>query len=200
MHHPVVDDNSPEARWRWKAPEEVQISTYIMGQKEGLEFLFRVQSYCAEIHADSFHDGCWLQHPLMILISWSNRTWLWFYIWLKIYPGRGQPWLELKKENDQQGGNSLQDFWGMFNVHRLHIGYRALRVSLYKKIDITTWQQEAMPSVNNTLRVHKSRSQVKEIPLVFYDSSMARPNWSRQECLSSFSLIQAEVQKLKKML
>ncbi len=192
MHILVVDDKSPdgtadEVRKLQKKYKNVHL---LLGDKKGLGvaylrgFDYAIKKLKAEVMQMMDAD---LQHPPSMIpdfmkeIDNGND----FVVGSRYIPGGGTPEWNWKRKLVSWGGNMFARLLaGMYKVHDCTSGYRALRVSVFKKIDKKALHTRGYAFMSTLLyeMIHAG-GKVKEIPLIFRDRLHGETKLRREDII-----------------
>jgi dolichol-phosphate mannosyltransferase len=178
MHILVVDDKSPDntadaVKLFQKKSKNIEL---ISGDKQGLGvaylrgFKHAIENMGAETMIMMDAD---LSHPPELIPQFMKRIDEGndFVIGSRYVKGGDTPDWNFKRKFISRAGNFFARIVsGIYNVHDCTSGFRAIRVSMYKKIQTENLHTRGYAFLTTLLyELISSGAKVKEIPLVFYD-------------------------------
>ncbi|MBN2422258.1 glycosyltransferase family 2 protein [Candidatus Woesearchaeota archaeon] len=195
MHILVVDDKSPDntALEIKKFQKEYKNLHLIMGEKQGLgiAYLNGFRHAIDELKADiMMMMDADLQHPPELVPEFMKAIdeGYDFVIGSRYIKGGATPDWNLKRKIISRGGNFFaRIIAGLYNVHDCTSGFRAIRVSVFKKIRFDNLNTRGYAFQSTILyEMINAGAKVKEIPLVFYERKHGESKLKTKDMLEFF--------------
>ena len=195
MHILVADDNSPDGtanvvKLMQKKYKNLHL---LIGEKKGLGvayirgFDYAINKLGAKVVFSMDAD---LQHPPSMIPQFMKEidSGQDLVIGSRYIKGGGTPDWGLKRKIISKGGNFFARLvGGMYKIHDCTSGYRAIRVSVYKKIDTKALATRGYAFLSTLLyELLSAGAKFKEIPLVFRDRQKGQTKMRTKDMVEFF--------------